>query len=378
MGKIMTLIQTAEKGKVLRTIGGVDSGGGNLISGSQGISAEELRYHVEAAHRELPLILNRTEINLNFMSVQGESGQVEDYQKRIRLLRDTLFSRTGRTIFTAYKEVRYVYSKARACLDSQGREVDASIYGVGPNQVCLSEQRLSQKLTTGSAPAQLAALLAHEISHKVGANEESAELLQFLILGTLVYQAETDLKGLTIGKLDVLRDLDRAIESYEENIKSQMDQFLAPLANLYEDQQPIQDFVTWGYQMTDAMVCTSATEVWNTSRRAFEKIANFDHKRSVVGKRGFDRAMSLMYKAGPILLFCRKSSDWYGFDSKAVFGQNEWITVREFSKRTSDVVVDSSEKVFRVDYHDKESVLRALQDLRQTVRALRTELQAVQ
>lgn len=318
MGKIMTLIQAAEKGKALRTVGGVDSGGGNLISGSSGISPEELRYHVDAAHRELPLILNRAEINLNFMSVQGESGEIDDFQRRIRRLNETLFSRPNRTIFSAYKGIRYVYSKTQACRDAQGREVDASIYGVSSNQVCLSEQRLSQKLTTGSAPAQLAALLAHEISHKVGASEESAELLQFLILGTLVYQAELDLKGLAVGKLDVLKDLDQSIESFEENIKGQMSEFLAPLAQLYIKEQPIQDFVTWGYQMADAMICTSATEVWNNSRRAFEKIANFDAQKSVVGKRGFDRAMSLMYKAGPILLFCRKPTDWYGFDSNAV------------------------------------------------------------
>lgn len=66
----------------------------------------------------------------------------------------------------------------RACKDSVGRDVDGSIHASRPNTICISAYRIAPKLIEERARTEILALIAHELSHLVGANEIEARQFQ--------------------------------------------------------------------------------------------------------------------------------------------------------------------------------------------------------
>ena len=61
-----------------------------------------------------------------------------------------------------------------ACKDANGHEVDASIHASKPNAICLSIPRIQPKLIKEIANKEILALLVHELTHLLGANEAEA------------------------------------------------------------------------------------------------------------------------------------------------------------------------------------------------------------
>lgn len=72
------------------------------------------------------------------------------------------------------------------CFDFAGNESDASVFPKEGPGICLSSYRLGKKLSKENARIQLLALLAHEYSHLVGADENQAQAVQREILVTLL------------------------------------------------------------------------------------------------------------------------------------------------------------------------------------------------
>ena len=66
----------------------------------------------------------------------------------------------------------------KPCKNKFGRDVDASIYASRPNTICLSAFRVAPKLIKEIATKEILALIAHELSHLLGATEAQAVEVQ--------------------------------------------------------------------------------------------------------------------------------------------------------------------------------------------------------
>ncbi len=75
-------------------------------------------------------------------------------------------------------DLRVEIREEKPCLTSHGTEVDASIHAVKPNTICISAFRISKKIDQAAIEREIFALLAHEVSHFMGADEAEAEKIQ--------------------------------------------------------------------------------------------------------------------------------------------------------------------------------------------------------
>ena len=64
------------------------------------------------------------------------------------------------------------------CYDAFGEEREASIYASKPGYICMSPYLMSTRVTELNVAPETLALLVHEISHLLGANEEEAVAIQ--------------------------------------------------------------------------------------------------------------------------------------------------------------------------------------------------------
>jgi hypothetical protein len=81
------------------------------------------------------------------------------------------------TIYDVIDKTEIEGRLSTACRDHDGNEMDGSIVA-GNGGVCMSIQRLGAKLDLTNGYSQTTALLAHELSHKLGFNEDEADALQ--------------------------------------------------------------------------------------------------------------------------------------------------------------------------------------------------------
>jgi hypothetical protein len=81
------------------------------------------------------------------------------------------------TIYDVINETVIESQSSAPCRDGDGIEVDGSIVTTNGG-ICISLQRLGAKLDRTNAFSQTVALVAHELSHKLGFNEDEAIQLQ--------------------------------------------------------------------------------------------------------------------------------------------------------------------------------------------------------
>lgn len=371
-----------ETGRVLRVLGGVDSGGGNTFPAGQ-LSAKDLREFVKDAHRELPLLLNKLEVGLPYAEITNTSGEAAQFVQMISAIIKRVFPENSRDIFVIHREARYRFQTNGSCRDRAGNEVDASVYGVAENEICLSQNRLLRKLSWGNAATQLPALLAHELSHKLGTNEQEAETIQFMILGMTQYQAVTSFSELTEPALNALNELENTVQNTMGILQAPTkDLDMEPLFKMVEAQFPnapiIKALVEYARSMTkllpDLRAGNLQTQLVLLSRdavRAFDLLTNMN-PHSLLRKSDFDKAIALTYKVAPMSGYFPQQ---FGPDRdylEKVFGGRDWITVREYADPSSHSIVNISERVYRVRPGDKASFLYALQDLEDTITALKS------
>lgn len=80
------------------------------------------------------------------------------------------------------------------CLDLYGRENDASIHSVNEGSICMSAHTMAPKLNRFNVDQEVVALLAHEVAHLFGADEEEAHELQIYVLEDLHRNPVRDMK----------------------------------------------------------------------------------------------------------------------------------------------------------------------------------------
>lgn len=118
-----------------------------------------------------------------------------------------------RKVQEVLKDLRLEVRLDKPCYTSAGTEVDGSIYGIKDLSICLSAQRISQKVDRAVAEREVIALLMHEVSHFMGATEaEATELQQDTSWWILNSKPDAGLDGDRIR-----RDLDR-FESHLDSV----------------------------------------------------------------------------------------------------------------------------------------------------------------
>jgi hypothetical protein len=88
------------------------------------------------------------------------------------------------SIYDVINETVIEAQSSAPCRDGDGNEVDGSIVTTNGG-ICISLQRLGAKLDRTNAFSQTVALVAHELSHKLGFNEDEATQLQKEMLDRL-------------------------------------------------------------------------------------------------------------------------------------------------------------------------------------------------
>ena len=202
--------------------GGADTGGGNLLGSTKATQAQVAIY-IGQSKQVSTYILRRLEYILTYYS---DSDLSISMNKKL--------FHGSKNIYQALAEAQFNVLNNGACIDTEGKEVDASAKDAP--SICFSLDRLANKLTTDSLQSEILAIVIHEVSHMVGTTEVEAITLQQAVKNSLandpftkipnLVQAYKAQVSLTIASLAYLRDQYGQLQN-EEICSSLL--FLGPL-----------------------------------------------------------------------------------------------------------------------------------------------------
>ncbi|MGE3261997.1 MAG: hypothetical protein AB7K68_09480 [Bacteriovoracia bacterium] len=109
---------------------------------------------------------------------EDEFNHYKEADQKISPLAKLFRPSGGKNIYDLLIDTEIEFRMNEPCRDFVGNPVDGSIYGTRPGSICLSPFSMAPKLSEINANAETIALLIHEFSHLVGANEEEAVKLQ--------------------------------------------------------------------------------------------------------------------------------------------------------------------------------------------------------
>lgn len=198
--------------------GGQDSGGGNT-SQQQAATSEQVMTTLRTAHdRRLEIFRSMTFAGLVAHRTLAAESQLskpltaQDRQKYA--VQNRFWQLLNVSELTRSQELKpkedLVNSlsldvlTSRPCLDRYGNETDASIFPTRGVGICMSELRLTKRLSNEDHAIEILALYIHELSHHFGATESEAQAIQNLIL-TVGAHPENSLVYLIESKDDILK-----------------------------------------------------------------------------------------------------------------------------------------------------------------------------
>lgn len=148
--------------------GAVSGGGGGTLP------AEEVdeKYLVDAVVKSRSVIdafLKDIEGNLILFGNESPDLFVHAFEKLFKKDHD---------IFELLPKVQIEINRNGPCFDFEGNPVDGSVKSRFENGICMSLPKLKEKLTYANYQGEIAALVLHEISHLMGADENEATTMQ--------------------------------------------------------------------------------------------------------------------------------------------------------------------------------------------------------
>lgn len=208
-------------------VGGVGSGGGGTTVPDPS-SADEIAQALQEESRfVIEAWFNRQEKNY--------SEQPADIKAQ-NPLRKFFESKTGISQLLASTPVEL--RMTRSCFNSVGQPVDGSIYGSREGSLCMSPSSMAPKLSIYNYKAESFALLVHEFSHLLGADESEAVAIQKMALKDFLTKDPADLKlEMESVMWRLSRDLIDPLSLWISNpeiLKSQSDQFSSLLRSFQE------------------------------------------------------------------------------------------------------------------------------------------------
>jgi len=184
--------------------GGADGGGGDIpesplvnnLELEKAISLlPEMLWKVMSFHE---LMANDNEIRYWRIRLEKDPTGFADRRETaespaLRRAYKKLFPAQGKNVFAELKTIKFVPRKSGPCQDRYHFHKDASAFNQDPSEICFSTERLKEKLRLDNMALELIALAGHELTHRLGGDEEEALALQKAIRFTL---DETDLTSL--------------------------------------------------------------------------------------------------------------------------------------------------------------------------------------
>jgi len=168
MAVVTTLVACNEKGSnpstpALNKEGGISSGGGGTLPADPA-NVWQIQDIVKDAKRDLRLYFRNEKFHAQY------DKTVSELDKKLFLQKYSLVEALEKTDLELLKD--------RPCYDANGKEVDGSIHSGKPNTICISAFRIAPKVAKELARTEVTALIAHELSHIVGATEDEAAEFQ--------------------------------------------------------------------------------------------------------------------------------------------------------------------------------------------------------
>lgn len=230
---------------VMAYAGGVGSGGGGTTIPDPS-SAEQI---AQALQEESSFVIHtwlyRQE--KNFFE-QSPAVRAKNPLRKIFETKPGIFN----LITTIPVEIRM----SQACFDDQGRSVDGSIHGAQTGSLCMSAFSMAPKLSGYNYKAEAFALLVHEYSHLLGADEEEAIAIQKIALKDFLAKTPEDLKlEMKNLSLEIVSMVQGELEFWVRNpetLKGRSDRFVS-LFRSYQDIQSKYDSGQGRYLLVPAM-----------------------------------------------------------------------------------------------------------------------------
>lgn len=167
--------------------GGISSGGGGTLPADPA-SVHQIRNHLRDAKRDLRLFFRNEKFSAQY------HVSPTNLEKKIFLQKDSILEVLERTNIELLTD--------KACHDSAGNEVDGSIYASRPNTICISAFRIAPKVPKELARTEVLGLIAHELSHLVGADEDEAiEFQKNVVWSFKYYKVDEQTTGLLVDDL---------------------------------------------------------------------------------------------------------------------------------------------------------------------------------
>jgi hypothetical protein len=142
--------------------GGISGGGGGSLPGLK-VSPWDVQDVLKTAQRDLRFYLRYKENGFDAASPTAE---------------ETLLFGGAKTILTLVDSTPIDMRLDRPCYDQTGAEVEGSVANTVPGGICISAWLLSKNVTSERIYSETLALVLHELTHLLGADEQMATELQ--------------------------------------------------------------------------------------------------------------------------------------------------------------------------------------------------------
>jgi hypothetical protein len=182
--------------------GGVDGGGGGTTPAHPG-RVQDVIAAVQQAKSQLRLYFRYRQHEISFDEIMFGADGVPDRK----------FYVGNTNLLTVLEKMQIEVPADKPCYDANQVEVDGSMYASKPNAICISAFRIAPKLDFSQIPTETLGLIAHELSHHLGATEAEAVTVQQKVVDTY------KLKG-TDGIATYLHDSSQNISRFEEDIQA--------------------------------------------------------------------------------------------------------------------------------------------------------------
>ena len=158
------------------TTGGISGGGGGTTNPSP-VSRERVAEAVEKGPGPILAYLKGAQSRYDW-ALSTKSGELGDeHGEREKALFIKLFS-GPKTILDIYAKAKIEIRSTEPCYDAEGKPWDGSVYASTPGAVCISSFTMAPKLSERNVASETMALIIHELSHQLGANEDEAQAIQ--------------------------------------------------------------------------------------------------------------------------------------------------------------------------------------------------------
>lgn len=179
--------------------------GGDVIEDNP-VSTAEIGRLLPAAKLSILSWLHRLDRNVQL--VKERRGRNKIYINPT--LAERLLFRDGQNVYGVVDRLQINFATETPCASVDGWR-DGSIISMPASEICISGYSISRKLNRGNAPLQLQALILHELSHLLGANETEAVSLQRQYLSDMEYVSGNAVQNEYQQELIILGNLKSAL-----------------------------------------------------------------------------------------------------------------------------------------------------------------------